>query len=113
MKLRRKINLVLATILMTAGVTLGTAQISEAKPSTIPCAYGHFCGVDGYGHSFDVSKCGVMVPIGLSGPGEFFNNQTPGTRAWWYGADGGSSGFADSGQHGYLDWTPVWWVKPC
>jgi len=113
MSLRRNLNLALATSLLTVGVTLATAHVSEAKPATIPCRYGHVCGVDGHGQRFDLSKCGEKVPIGLSGPGEFFNNQTPGTWVTWYWADGTVYGRDASGQAGYIDWTPIWWVQAC
>jgi hypothetical protein len=113
MSLRRKLNLALATSLLTVGVTLGTAHVSEAKPATISCAYGHFCGVDWTGNRFDIYKCGPKVPIGLSGPGEFFNNQTPGTSVTWYDAGGWATGGASSGASGYIDWTHIWYVKAC
>ncbi|WP_280854362.1 MULTISPECIES: hypothetical protein [unclassified Streptomyces] len=113
MSFSRKINLGLAASLLAIGATLGTAQVSEAQPATISCAYGHVCGVDWTGNRFDFYKCGPKQPIGLSGPGEFFNNQTPGTTAYWYGADGYETGFARSGVSGYIDWTHIWYVKAC
>ncbi|MER5509391.1 hypothetical protein ABT052_29250 [Streptomyces sp. NPDC002766] len=113
MSLSRKLNLALAASLLAVGATLGTAQASEAAPANLSCAYGHFCGVDDYGHSFDVYKCGVRTPIGLSGPGEMFNNQTPGTYATWYYANGNWAGTVKSGAHAYIDWTPIWWVQAC
>ncbi|MFJ9351697.1 hypothetical protein [Streptomyces sp. NPDC101237] len=113
MSFRRKINLGIAASLLAAGATLGTAQVSEAAPATLSCAYGHFCGADGFGHRFDVSQCGVRVPIGLTGPGEFYNHQTPGTWAHWYNADGSLSGASDAGIDSYIDWTHVWYVQAC
>ncbi|MDH6522541.1 hypothetical protein M2163_000949 [Streptomyces sp. SAI-135] len=112
-KLSRKLNLALAASFLAIGATLGTAQVSEAKPATISCAYGHVCGVDNYGHRFDFSACGRNEPIGLSGPGEFFNNQTPGTWVKWLRSDGSTYGADAAGQHGYIDWTPIWWVRAC
>ena len=91
----------------------GATHASQATPATISCAYGHFCGQDNNGRRFDVSKCGVTVPIGLSGPGEYFNNQTPETWAYWYDAGGNILGAANSGVSHYIDWTHVWYVKPC
>jgi hypothetical protein len=54
-----------------------------------------------------------MVPIGLSGYGEFYNHQTPGTWAHWYDASGNTVGGANAGVSGYEDWTHVWYVKAC
>jgi len=113
MGLRRKLNLVLTTALLVTGATLGTAQVSEAKPAAISCAYGHVCGVDGHGQRFDFSACGRNEPIGLSGPGEYFNHQTPGTRALFLRSDGSIEWSIASGDDGYIDWTPIWWVRAC
>lgn len=113
MSLSRKLNLALTSSLLAIGATIGTAQVSEAKPATISCAYGHVCGVDGHGQRFDFSKCGRNEPIGLSGPGEFFNNQTPGTFVHWLRSDGSVWGADNAGQHGYIDWTDIWYVRAC
>ncbi|MFJ9729546.1 hypothetical protein ACIRP3_43170 [Streptomyces sp. NPDC101209] len=113
MRLTRKLTLALTTSLLAIGATLGTAQVSEAKPATIPCAYGHTCGVDYDGNRYDFFKCGIRYPVALSGPGEYFNNQTPGTAVRWYRADGSPWGVASSGSHNYIDWTDIWWVQAC
>ncbi|WP_329557401.1 hypothetical protein [Streptomyces sp. NBC_00696] len=113
MSLNRKLNIALTTGLLSIGVTLGTAQLSEAAPATISCAYGHVCGVDDAGRRFDFSICGRNEPLALSGPGEFFNNQTPGTAVHWLNADGSIYGGAAAGAHGYIDWTHVWFVRAC
>ncbi|MFG2480915.1 hypothetical protein [Streptomyces fagopyri] len=113
MILGRKLNLALTASFLAIGATIGAAQMSEAAPANLSCAYGHFCGVDDLGNRFDVSKCGVRVPIGLSGPGEMFNNQTPGTYANWYYANGNWAGTIAPGAHSYIDWTPIWYVQPC
>ncbi|MGW6792414.1 hypothetical protein [Streptomyces chartreusis] len=113
MSLSRKLNRGLAASLLAIAATLGTAQVSDAAPANLSCAYGHFCGVDDYGHSFDVWKCGVRVPIGLSGPGEMYNHQTPGTNATWYYANGQWVGVIVSGAHAYIDWTHIWYVQAC
>ncbi len=113
MRLKRKLTLALSAGVLAVGATLATAQVSEAAPAALSCAYGHFCGADGFGHRFDVYKCGVRVPIGLSGPGEYYNHQTPGTWAHWYNADGSISGGAVAGVDDYLDWTHVWYVQAC
>jgi len=93
--------------------SITATQESAVETAAISCAYGHFCGEDDNGHRFDVYKCGSLVPIGLSGPGAYFNNQTPGTAAHWYDAGGHVMAKIASGDSGYTDWTHVWWVKAC
>jgi hypothetical protein len=88
------------------------APASAAKPLNLACAYGHFCGQDSHGGRIDLYRC-VKVPIGLSGPGEYFNNQTPGTWAVWYDSAGNELGGAEDGVDTYIDWTRIWYVKPC
>jgi hypothetical protein len=113
MGLSRKLSLGVASSLLAAGATLGIPQVSEAAPATISCAYGHVCGVDWNGLRFDFYKCGVNEPIGLSGPGEFYNHQTPGTAVKWLRANGQPWGVASSGSSGYIDWTDIWFVRAC
>jgi len=115
--MRRGIRSKLATAVAVAAVTMGIgavpAQASAVETAAISCAYGHFCGEDDAGRRLDVYKCGSLVPVALSGLGAYFNNQTPGTRAYLYDSGGYVTGGIPSGSSGYIDWTHVWWVKPC
>lgn len=112
--MRRGITSTLATATAVAAISLGIGTTSaSAAPATISCPYGHFCGQDDSGDRFDVYKCGVKTPIGLSGLGEFFNNQTPNTIATWYDSAGNPRGGSTSGVSGYIDWTNIWFVKAC
>lgn len=93
--------------------SITATQESAVETAAISCAYGHFCGEDDAGRRLDVYKCGSLVPVALSGLGAYFNNQTPGTRAYLYDSGGYVTGGIPSGSSGYIDWTHVWWVKPC
>ncbi|MFE2886363.1 hypothetical protein ACUXZZ_23465 [Streptomyces graminifolii] len=113
MKIDKRAIGVMAAGLFAVGSSLSFATAAEAKPQAIPCAYGHICGEDGRGNSFDYWKCGITSGIDLYGPGAYNNNQTPGTVAFLYDRSGKIWGVIDSPDAGYIDWTDVYFVKPC
>ncbi|MBK6017423.1 hypothetical protein [Streptomyces sp. MBT53] len=113
MKLDKRLIGVMAAGLFAVGSSLSFATAAEAKPQAIPCAYGHICGEDGRGNSFDYYKCGITSAIDLYGPGAYNNNQTPGTVALLYDVNGKIGGWIEAQHAGYIDWTDIYFIKPC
>jgi hypothetical protein len=111
----RKITTAMAAAALLVGVGLvGTASAAPMKPA-LSCAYGHICGQDAYGHSFDFYYCDIQRLNYMVGQGTLDNNQTPGTEAVLY-ADSQGSVYTYSvapDRWEVVNWTDVWWIAPC
>ncbi len=111
----RKITTAMAAVALLVGVGLaGTASAAPAKP-TASCAYGHICGWDAYGHSFDFYHCDIQRLKYMVGQGTLDNNQWPGTEAVLYSDSQGSVyAYSVAPDHWtVVNWTDVWWIAPC
>jgi hypothetical protein len=78
----------------------------------IPCPYEWLCIRDGRGKVYLYTEC-REVPFDGLGVGQYNNNQTPGTRALFYNQNHTQRWWSVAPGQGTMDWTPIWWVKPC
>jgi hypothetical protein len=78
----------------------------------LACRDGHLCILDGRGALYDYYFCGYYSFDGV-GDGTFNNNQSWGTRARFYNADGSERWSDVAKDSGPASWTPVWFIRPC
>lgn len=91
----------------------GTASAAPPKPE-VGCAYGHVCGWDAYGASFDFVRCDVENLRYMRGTGTLINNQWTGTESILW-ADSMGSVYAYSYAYDWrtLNWDNVAWITVC
>ncbi|MEU6378986.1 hypothetical protein [Streptomyces sp. NPDC046909] len=98
---------------MKNAVTLQAAGPSSAADS-LNCAYYYVCGKGANGNRFDYTTCNTTYTLpNLVGWGSLHNNQTPGTRAHFYDANGAWMFSSDAPERNDVYWTPVWYVIAC
>ncbi|MFD9302939.1 hypothetical protein ACFWCB_09675 [Streptomyces sp. NPDC060048] len=93
----------------------GQAQARDlAAPGVaLACGNGHLCITDGLGYYYDYYYCGLYNFNGV-GIGSFNNNQTWGTKAWFYNSDRTIRFYHTAkGSSSNVDWSPVYFIKPC
>ncbi|MGW4465848.1 hypothetical protein [Micromonospora sp. NPDC004704] len=94
-------------------------ELNQPIGTLASCAELYFCAWSGGGWSGEKRsewRCSVWIHIPTwAGYGSWMNTQTPGTRAYFLGADGselGRSSAAPSHNSNYV-WTPVYHIDPC
>jgi hypothetical protein len=90
----------------------------SATPDTASCPSEYFCaysGTDFSGTKLEFYYCGEFYDMPFYGVGSYYNDQTEGDVATFYGADGNVIGYSEpavSALNTY-DWIPVYYVVPC
>ncbi|MES5824594.1 hypothetical protein [Streptomyces sp. RG80] len=98
---------------MKNAVVLKTNRSASAAAS-LNCAYYYVCGKGANGNRFDYTVCNTTYTLpDLVGWGSLHNNQTPGTRAHFYDANGAWMFSSDAPDRNDVFWTPVWYVIAC
>jgi hypothetical protein len=103
---------------LTAAQMQNAVVPDEARAGTLAaplnCAYYYVCGKGGNGNRFDYTVCSTTYTLpNLVGWGSLHNNQTPGTRAHFYDANGAWMFSIDAPAKNDVFWTPVWYVIAC
>ncbi|MDQ7809990.1 hypothetical protein Q5425_40225 [Amycolatopsis sp. A133] len=116
-----------ATVLLTVP---GEAKVRELKTANTaadwdPCFYGEQHAKDGYfcaysehwymGDAIEMYNCAGYSLPNWTGTGSWINQQTPGTRARFYGQSGNllfTTPAPDSFDDEYY-WGPVWTIRNC
>ncbi|MFE7760448.1 hypothetical protein [Streptomyces sp. NPDC057438] len=103
---------------LTAAQMKNAVVPGEAGAGTLAaplnCAYYYVCGKGGNGNRFDYTVCSTTYTLpNLVGWGSLHNNQTPGTRAHFYDANGTWMFSIDAPAKNDVFWTPVWYVIAC
>lgn len=99
---------------MKSAVVPAAAGSGSLAAASLNCAYYYVCGKGGNGNRFDYTTCGVTYTLpNLVGWGSLHNNQTPGTRANFYDANGAWMFSLDAPYKNDVFWTPVWYVIAC
>ncbi|MEI5519580.1 hypothetical protein WB401_07045 [Streptomyces brasiliscabiei] len=90
------------------------AAESGTAAASLNCAYYYVCGMGANGNRFDYTNCNTTYTLpNLVGWGSLHNNQTPGTRAHFYDANGAWMFSIDAPARNDVFWTPVWYVIAC
>jgi hypothetical protein len=90
----------------------------SATPEDADCPSQYFCAYSGTyfsGTKLEFYYCGDFYDMPFFGVGSYYNNQTEGDVATFWGADGNVVGHSEpavSALSGY-DWIPVYYVVPC
>ncbi|WP_380281886.1 hypothetical protein [Kitasatospora purpeofusca] len=110
-----------------AAPAAGSPTVSPAAPfghvpanSDYQCAPGNLCALvwdpsAGDYKIFYLYSCARYSLGGWNGQGFYADNQTGGTRSYFYDANGGvlKSFTPDGGANHTQDWTPVWSIRNC
>ncbi|MDN3027986.1 hypothetical protein [Streptomyces sp. S.PB5] len=87
---------------------------STSAAAARTCPYYYVCGTGGNGNRFEYTTCSTTYTLpNLIGWGSLHNNQTPGTRANFYDANGAWMFSSVAPERNDVYWTPVWYVIAC
>ncbi|MCL6739308.1 hypothetical protein [Streptomyces neyagawaensis] len=99
---------------MRNAVAPEAAGSGASAAASLNCAYYYVCGKGANGNRFDYTTCNTTYTLpNLVGWGSLHNNQTPGTRAHFYDANGAWMFSIDAPARNDVFWTPVWYVIAC
>ncbi|WP_055714898.1 hypothetical protein [Streptomyces torulosus] len=100
---------------LTAAQMRNAVELEAAgSDASLNCAYYYVCGKGANGNRFDYTTCDTTYTLpNLVGWGSLHNNQTPGTRAHFYDANGAWMFSIDAPARNDVFWTPVWYVIAC
>jgi hypothetical protein len=100
-------------------ISPSASYVHVAPGSSYTCKYGNLCTqvwdpVYSKWKVFSLYYCNTYSLSYWNGYGAYINNQTTGTKSYFYNSSGGV--IRTSTAYGYdtsYDWTPVWKIKNC